>query len=180
METKKVTNAFIALMLVACSAAWADCDEDCQKQKAEEKHAIKFASYLTWDFCEDTRDEFITSSISSLEKYSTENFDARYKGGMKNIKKYIENRVDWLKECNQYLSFTGKGHIFDDKKTTDAIFDSLVSVTKELDGLIKGATYSSDSGSDTQTVIQERFEELFGKVDQHKTLMHLKGRYVNR
>ena len=174
----KATTVFAILMLIAYSAT--GCDEACQKQKAEAKNNVKFASYLSWGFCESTRDDFITTSMNSLEKYSTENFDARYKGGMRNIKKYIETRIDWLKECNQYLSLTGKGHIFDDKKTTDAIFKSLSSVTKELEGLISGASYSSDTGSDTKTIMQEKFGDLFAKVDQHKTLMHLKGRIVNR
>jgi len=174
----KATTIFLVSMLLAFSAH--ACDEACAKEKAERANNIKFASYLNWGFCEDTRMDFMTNSMQSLQKYSGEHFNTRYKGGMRNIKKYVETRIDWLKECNDYMSLTGKGPLFDDERTTQAIFASMHSIVKELNQLISQVGYDGENGVDSSTVIRERFSDLFVRVDNHKSLMHLKGRYVTR
>lgn len=165
--------------LVVASAA-NGCDEQCLREAAESKNNVEFPTYLTWKYCDDIRMDFMTSSMTSLEKYRSDHFDTRYKGGMRNIKSYIEQRKEWLQECDTYLQFTRKSRIFEDDKTTDSIFAAMDKVTKELDDLIAGVTYSSALGQDSQSVINERFDLLFKEVDDHKTLMHLKGRYVTR
>ncbi|WP_075185299.1 hypothetical protein [Teredinibacter haidensis] len=168
------------LVLITIANAAVGCDEQCLKEKAEVKANISFPTYLTWKHCDDTIVDFMSSSMDSLDKYRNQHFDTRYKGGMRNIKHYIVQRKEWLQECDNYLQLTGKGRIFDNKKTTNQIFASMDAVTKELDDLISGVTYSSEMGQDSSSIINERFEKLLINVDEHKTLMHLKGRYVTR
>lgn len=173
------TKIIITLVTLIASSAYG-CDEACKKAEAESKHKIEFPGYLSWKFCDETRIDFITSDMGSLENYSSKHFDTRYKGGMRNIKKFLEQRISWLQECNQYMSMTGKGHIFENAKTTKAIFASMKAVSKELGDLINGVTYSSELGDGTSAVMKEKFEKLITKVDDHKNLMALRGDLVYR
>lgn len=166
-------------LLVGSSAAFG-CDEKCKKEEAQATHNVSFPGYLSWGFCEDTRMQFMASAIPSLEKYRDGEIDTRYKGPLKNIKSFVNQRKDWLAECDEYLKLTGKGRIFDDSKTTGQIFAAMDSVTKELDALIAGATYSNEYGDDSAEQVRSRFDSLLKLVDDHKTLMHLKGKYVSR
>lgn len=173
--------AMISTILLTVSASAANgCDEQCLKEKAEASNKVSFAGYLSWKYCDDTRMDFMTSSVSSLENYRSKHFDMRYKGGIKNIKNYLVQRKEWLQECDEYIQLTGKGRIFEDAKTTKKVFTAIDEVTKELSDLIAGITYSSEFGQDSSTVMNEKFDSLFKTVEDHKTLMHLKGRYVTR
>ncbi len=170
---------FTILALTIGSSAYS-CDEKCKKEQAQTTHNIKFPGYLTWNFCEDTRSQFFTSAVPSLEKYRDGKIDTRYKGPLRNIKSFVSQRKEWLAECDQYLKYTGKGRIFDDDATTTKIFNAMDSVSKELGALIAGVTYSSEIGEDSASEIRYRFDDLLKRVDDHKSLMHLKGRYVVR
>ncbi|TVZ39596.1 hypothetical protein P886_4001 [Alteromonadaceae bacterium 2753L.S.0a.02] len=172
--------AMLSLLALVLGSPAQGCDEQCKKENAERTTGEKFHSYLSWKFCEDTRMDFITSSMRSLDTYRSKHFDTRYKGGMRNIKNYVEQRKEWLIECDNYLQLTKKERVFDDEKTTKAIFKAMDDVTHELDDLIAGVTYSSSLGQDSAEVINEKFDVLLKRVDDHKTLMHLKGRYVTR
>jgi len=176
---KKLATICTFLLVVVASAAYG-CDEQCLKEKAETKNNVTFPGYLTWKHCDDTRMDFMTSSMSSLDNYRSKHFNTRYKGGMRNIKNYIVQRKEWLKECDSYLYMTGKGRVFENTKTTRQVFRAMDAVIKELDDLLAGITYSSSAGEESQAIIDERFDRLLKVVDDHKTLMHLKGRYVNR
>lgn len=173
--------AMISTLLFAVLASAANgCDEQCLREKAEASKNTTFPSYLTWEYCEDTRMNFMTTAMSSLQKYSSDNFDTRYTGGMRNIKNYLLTRKSWLQECDTYMSATGKDRIFYDRKTTRDIFAKIDAVAKELDDLIAGVTYSGDMGENTTDIANEKFNNLFKAVDDHKNLMLLKGRYVIR
>lgn len=177
-------KAIAALLAIACAALSSTvtfaCDEQCLRETAEKKHEVEFPSYLSWSYCDDIRMDFMTSSIRSLENYKSSHFDMRYKGGMRNIVKFIEQRQEWLKECDQYLTYTGKDRIFDDEATTERLFSAMDRVKKELTDLANGVVYSAAMGQQPDTIIHDRFDELFTIVDDHKTLMHLKGKYVFR
>jgi len=177
MKTVTVICSF--LLMVTASAVYG-CDESCLKEKAEAANKIQFPGYLSWEYCEDIRMDFITASMTSLDNYKSEHFDTRYKGGMRNIKNYIIQRKAWLEECDQYMQLTKNEPIFDDEKTTKQIFAAMDSITTELDDLLAGVTYSADVGQDSTAVAVERFDKLLKMVDEHKYLMHLKGRYVTR
>lgn len=156
------------------------CDEKCQKEKAEQEHNIKFPGYVNVAYCDDIRMEFMTTTLGSVGNYVENNFDMRYKGGLRNTRNFLAERKEWLQECDQYLQLTGKGHIFETEKTTKQIYASIDTLVKEFDDLLGGVTYSSTAGEDSGTILQEKYTKLFKTVDNHKTLMHLKGKYVVR
>lgn len=176
---KKLASILMILASVAMSGAYG-CDEQCLREQAETLHNKEFPSYLTWAYCDDIRMEFMTSSMRSLENYKDKNLDPKFKGPLRNTKSYIDQRKEWLQECDQYLTMTKKKRIFEDDKSTEEIFGAIDSVTKELSGLIAGVRYDSSAGDDASAVTRDKFDRLFKTVDDHKTLMHLKGKYVFR
>jgi len=176
----KKLMAITTLLLAIFTTATNACDEQCMRDKAEATNKTTFPSYLTWQYCEDTRMDFITNSMESIQRYSSENFDVRYRGGMRTIKHYLEQRKAWLQECDGYMRMTGQTPIFFDNKTTRQIFAKIDSVTKELELLLSGVTYSGDTGEITTAVATDKFNGLIKAVDDHKNLMLLKGRYVIR
>ena len=176
----KIIATLLVLLMVPLASDVYGCDEACLKAKAEAARNIKYPTYMSWKFCDDTRQDFMTTAMRSIQSYKEKHFDTRYKGGMRNIKNYIEQRKKWLVECDSYLYSTKKARVFEDNKTTWKIFHAIDSTTKELTALINGVTYSSASGADSNSVMIERFDELLTAVENHHTLMHLKGRYVYR
>jgi hypothetical protein len=176
---KKLASIIAILASTLMSGAYG-CDEQCLKEQAETLNNKEFPSYLTWAYCDDIRMEFMTTTMRSLESYKEKNLNPKFKGGLRNTKNFIDQRKEWLQECDQYLSMTKKKRIFEDDKATDEIFGAMDSVTKELAGLIAGVRYDSAVGDDSSTVTRDKFDRLFKTVDDHKTLMHLKGKYVFR
>ncbi|ACR13384.1 hypothetical protein [Teredinibacter turnerae] len=168
--------AIIICSLIPFVSFAESCNEQCKREKAEAKRTEKFPSYLSWKFCEDTRFDFMTTAVASLDKYRTHHFDTRYKGGMRNIKGFVEQRKEWLQECDDYLASTRDERIFEDEKTTNAIFSAMDDISTEMNELLAGAQNTQDSSQ----VINSRFETLLKRVDDHKTLMLLKGRFVTR
>ena len=178
-----VTTAVGGLLALALAMATgaSSCDEACVKSKAEQALGKSFPSYLTWQSCDDTREQFMTSAMRSLQSYRDEHFDVRKKRGMANIKNFLDQRREWLAECDDYYRHTQRGRIFEDDATTDKVFAAIEGVSRELSDLINGVTYSIGTpGDDPNSVIMGRFDTLLNTVDDHRTLMHLKGRYVYR
>jgi hypothetical protein len=167
---------FTVLLVLAFPAL--GCDEACQRDRASVTHNVEFPGYLSWKFCEDTRMAFVESDISSLEKYRRDRLDTKYKGSMRNIKNFIEQRKSWLAECDDYMNKTNRGRIFKDDATTLQLFAALDSVSGELDKVIKGVTYVSSGDQDENAIIGSRFDQLFKLVDDHKAVMMLKGQFV--
>lgn len=174
------TITAIAWAAILSTAAYACDDEQCRKEAAEAEMDTKFPSYLSWNYCDDIRMDFMTSSIRSLENYHNNHFDMRYRGGMRNIVKFIEQREEWLDECDNYLAATGKPTIFEDEVTTAKVKRAMSRVKQELNDLSRGVTYSASKDQSPKEVINDRFDDLFQVVEDHKTLMHLKGKYVFR
>lgn len=178
-------KAIAAIFAVACAAmssmaTYACEDEQCRREAAEKELNIEFPGYLSWSYCDDIRMDFMTSSVRSLENYQANHFDPRYKGGMRNIVTFIEQRQEWLNECDQYLTSTGKNPIFEDDATTAKVLEAMDGIKKELNDLARGVTYSRSLDQREDAVANERFDEFFQIVEDHKTLMHLKGKYVYR
>lgn len=165
--------------LFALSSPALSCDEACQKEKASAKHNIEFPGYLSWKFCEDTKSSFMEGDISSLENYKNKRLNVQHRNRMKNIKSFIEQRKDWLLECDQYFDLTNHGRIFTDVKTTESIFSAMDVVTKELEALIGGVTYVAEGvEQDENQIIASKFDQLFKLVDAHKTQTMLKSQFV--
>ena len=142
--------------------------------------ADNFPSYLTDKYCSDIKVDFMTSSIKSLQRYRDKQLPSQHRGGMNNIRKFLEQREDWMKECDNYLAQTSKDRLFKDAKTTSEIFTAIDSVTTELQSLITGVTYSVDAGGSPTDVAAQKFDHLFKLVEDHQTLMLMKGQVVYR
>ena len=166
-----------SLLFFGTNTAFA-CDEACQRETAETQHSVTFPSYLTWEYCDSLKIDFMTIDVRSLESYSTKHFDTKYKGPIKNTIKFLDQRKEWLQECDNYLSLTHRDRIFYDDATTQVVFNQIDKVKKELTSILGGVTYSSSSGDETKLIVSEKFDTLFRSIDDHKNLMHLKGKYV--
>ena len=170
---------FFSLLCIA-TTSFACEDEACRKQVAETQRGEKFPSYLSSKYCGDIAMEFMTTTIKSLQSYRQKQLASKHRGGMNNTSRFIEQRKEWLEECDEYLSMTSKNRLFKDAKTTNRILKTMDSVSKELKALVKGVTYTNESGDDTVAVAGEKFDQLFSLVEQHKTKLLLKGQYVIR
>ena len=174
---KKIICLFLLFGLVPQTLA---CDEECRKQLAEAKHNIDFPGYLTRKYCNDIAIEFMTTSIKSLQSYRFKHLESKHRGGMRNTNRFIKQRQEWLLECDQYLKYTDYGRLFRNAQTTDRIFAAMASVSKELASLVEGATYTDELGDASTQVAAEKFDLLFKLVDNHKTLMQIRGQFVTR
>ncbi len=163
MMTRHICAALFTL-LMACGASAED----------------KFPSYLTGKYCNDIKVDFMTNSIKSLQRYRDKQLASQHRGGMNNIRKFLEQREDWLQECDDYLASTSNHRLFKDENTTSKIFTAISSVTGELQSLITGVTYSVDPGQSATDVAGDKFDRLFKLVDDHQTLMLMKGQVVYR
>ena len=175
----KLASMMIVLASLMVSNAYG-CDEQCQREKAEKLNNVQYPSYLTWAYCDEIRMEFMTRTMRSLESYKDKNLNPKFKGPLRNTKAFINQRREWLQECDSYLSQTREKRIFEDDKSTKEIFAAIDAVNDELDNLIAGVRYDSSADGDSATETRKKFEQLFKTVDDHKTLMHLKGKYVFR
>ena len=173
----KTALSATVITLASISSLALACDEQCLKEKAEVANNVKFPSYLTAKYCEDTAMQFVSSTVKSLETYREEHMSLKYKKPMRNTKNFIAQRSQWLHECENYMTLTHKTHVFGTKEQTDAIFVAMNKIENEMQALINGVTYSSN---DQLLVLNTYFDTLFKQVDDHKTMMHLKGRYVAR
>ena len=183
---KKIIFAVALFILTAPSFA---CDETCKREQVEKKTGEKIASYLSWKFCDETKESFLTLAMPSLEKYNEQNNNGiaegtRRKAGMRNTRKYIDTQKDWLAECDHYLEVTQKGHIFKDEKTTKKIFTDMDNVSAELLAQMKGTSYTDGTtGLDTSNeVAAEKFDTLFTSIRMHVDKANLRGGdlYVTR
>ncbi|TQV67762.1 hypothetical protein FKG94_24845 [Exilibacterium tricleocarpae] len=156
------------------------CDEECRKQLAEAKYSVDFPGYLTRKYCNDIAGEFMTTSMKSLQSYRFKHLESKHRGGMRNTGRFIEQRKEWLAECDQYLKYTDYGRLFKDAETTDRIFAAMTSVSVELASLVEGATYTDEAGDASTQVAAEKFDLLFKLVDNHKTLLQIRGQFVTR
>ncbi len=166
----------LTLLLLLLSIPALACDESCLKAQASEK----FPSYLSWQYCDDLAGDFMTTSQKSLQGYRNTRLQQKSKRGMRNTRGFIEKRREWLRECDNYLVKTKHGRIFGDNTTTTNIFSAMDSIVRELDSLAKGVTYTLEPGQDSTAIAGEKFDNLFQLVDNHKTLLQLKGQFVQR
>lgn len=171
-------KAVFLLLAVIGSSAFA-CDEACKKAKAESEHGVNFASYLNADFCRTTRADFLLQDYRSLEKYRSAQLPGGHKGGMNNIRKLLDQRKEWLVECDDYLRLTDQGRVFRDKNTTDSIFASIDKVSKELNDLIYNGSKDVIVSNGIELVEQD-FDSMLGLLDKHRTDLQLRGQLVIR
>jgi hypothetical protein len=163
------------LLLVFISPLSLACDETCAREKAMAEHQVKFPSYLDSKYCRTTTVDFLTTARRSLQQYLDERLDTAHRGGMRNIRNFIEQRREWLQECDQYLNLTNQGRIFRTKETTDQIFSSINSLSEELDRLIKIRRTAEEDPLELTTGARQKFQILFKNMDDHRTDLQLRG-----
>lgn len=174
-------NKFKTVLLAClffCSPFSLACDDLCKKEAAEKKYNVNFSGYLTLKYCDDLVGEFMSTDINNIQNYSSKHFNTKYKGPVKNMIKFLEQRKAWLMECEVYTSLTYERPLFIKKETNDKIFAQMNSIIDELKAVVAGSTYSSDTGDGTVEVVQGKFESLYKIVDIHKSRQNLLGRYV--
>jgi len=175
---KKITAFLSLVMFTMLSSSAFSCDEKCLRDKAQASSKVTFPAYLTWKYCDGIAMDFMTSAMRSLNSYHTNNFNTKFKGPLKNTRNYLVQRTEWVKECDNYLKLTKNKRIFGDSKMTDSILASVKKVDEEFAALIEGASYSTEN--DAKEAMGSKIQALAKLVDDHKTIMHMKGRYVVR
>jgi len=183
---KKIITT-IALCILAIPAFASD--EANIKAEAELKTGQKLPGYLSWSYCDEIKQEFLTSSMRSLQKFNDKqlagnNANTRRDASLRNTQKYIEARKEWLYECDNYLQVTGKGRIFKDKKTTTKVFGNISSINDELIAQMKDEDHINPvtGEDDSAQAAAEKFEALFTSIQLHidKANLHGGGLYVTR
>lgn len=168
----------LSLIFFACTPAMA-CDENCKREAAMTEHGVKFPSYLTANYCQDTSIDFLLKARDSLQSYKNDNLPTGHKGGMRNISRFLQQRKQWLAECDNYLQLTAQGRVFRDEKTTQRIIEAIDAVSKELDKLIGTGTTIRLPESQVAGASQ-RLDLLFNAIDSHRTDLQLRGQLVIR
>lgn len=172
----RFASALIMLLLFSfvSSPSYA-CDEDCKRAQAEERLNIRYPSYLNKRYCRDVSSQFLTTAAKSLRRYRENQLSDLHRGGMYNTRKFLVQRKEWLKECDDYLQQVSRYRVFRNANTTKSIFAAIDNVNSVLAALVNGATYVSDEGYDSLTAISERFDHLLSTMENHKTQMQLAG-----
>ena len=168
----------VALLVLSVPAFSACDDEACLRDRASVTNNVEFPGYLNWKFCEDTKNSFMQADVRSLESYRSKRLNIEHRNRMKNIKQFVEQRKEWLQECDNYMEMTDHGRIFRDETTTEKIFAAMDDVANELGTILKGVTYVNEEGQIDNSVIGKKFDDFFQLVDDHRTVMMLKGQFV--
>ncbi|WP_299772624.1 hypothetical protein [uncultured Pseudoteredinibacter sp.] len=171
----RITCALMFMLLNLGSPLAYACDESCKRAQAEERLKIKYPSYLNKRYCRDVSGQFLTTAAKSLQRYRENQLSDLHRGGMYNTRKFLVQRKEWLKECDDYLQQVSRYRVFRNDKTTKDIFSAIDKVNTILAALVNGATYVSDEGYDSLTAVSERFDNLLKLMDNHKTQMQLAG-----
>jgi len=166
------------LFLFACLPATA-CDEECKRAQAEEEHDVDFPGYLNASYCQDTSIAFLLKARKSLGEYRQGQLKTGHRGGMRNIRNYLEQRKKWLMECDNYLLLTDQGRVFTDKETTEAVFAATDQAIEQLEKLMN-STNRVHVSEDLAETAGQRLDRLFSVVDNHRTELQLKGQLVIR
>ncbi|MFA0810130.1 hypothetical protein [Microbulbifer epialgicus] len=135
-------------------------------------------SYLTEKYCSSVVEQFVDSGMRSLDKYINEHFNPEYKGGIRNTIRFLEQRLEWLSECNNYLKDTAQTYVFHSEDDTQSIFSAITELTRELQHVRSGVEYRDDAGNNNPApYVKRRFEALAQLVDRHHTRMLMKKQF---
>ncbi|KUJ80219.1 hypothetical protein AWR36_014505 [Microbulbifer flavimaris] len=135
-------------------------------------------SYLTPAYCDGLVEQFVDSGMRSLGTYVNEHFNPEYRGGIRNTIHFLDQRIEWLNECNDYLLDTNKSTVFYSEKLTRDIFAAIQALSRELQHVRQGVEYPDDTGANNPApFIKERYVELAELVDQHHTRMLMKKQF---
>lgn len=139
------------------------------------EHNVTFPSYLNANYCRTTSVDFLIGARRSLQSYYNDRLNSAHRGGARNIRNFLEQRKEWLQECDKYLTLTQQGHVFRTKETSGAIFAAITSLSNELEQLISIRRTANEDGYLLTTDARARFNELFKLMDDHRTDLQLRG-----
>jgi len=176
---KNLLLPLVMLLLASASIQVNACDEDCKREQAMEQHNVVFPSYLNAKFCQTTSVDFLLRDYASLEKYRTERLPTGHKGGMNNIRKMLDQRKEWLTECDNYLRLTDQGRVFYNDETTKIVFAAIDKVSTELNSLVYNGSQEVivSNGLDGA---EYNFDNMLKVIEQHRTNLQLRGQLVIR
>ncbi|WP_237068276.1 hypothetical protein [Microbulbifer guangxiensis] len=141
-------------------------------------NAKTHASYLTPAYCEGLVEQFVDSGMRSLGTYVNEHFNPEYRGGIRNTIHFLDQRSEWLSECNDFLRDTNSSTVFYSEQLTQDIFAAIASLSRELQHVRQGVEYPDDTGANNPApFIKERYTELAKLVDQHHTRVLMKKQF---
>jgi hypothetical protein len=176
----KTLFLLLALVLTTGIASQATaCDEDCKRERAMEQHNVEFPSYLNAKFCETTSVDFLLRDYKSFDKYRNNRLMTGHKGGLNNIRKMLDQRKEWLTECDDYLRLTEQGRVFYNAQTTKTIFAAMDKLSEQLNSLVYNGSKDVivTNGLD---IAEQDFDNLLRLLDQHKTDLQLRGKLIIR
>lgn len=169
---KKILLTITLLALTQFSLA---CDEACKKAKAESANNLKFATYLTAKYCQQTSNDFLIQGKKSLQTYREKQLPTAHRGGAKNIRNFVLQRKDWLLECDKYLQLTEQGRVFRDKESTDKILGAMTATADELEKIMKRPKNDAEVLDLVTAPAGQKFDELFKLVDGHYLELQRRG-----
>ncbi|QEY15726.1 hypothetical protein D0C16_06935 [Cellvibrio sp. KY-GH-1] len=169
---KKILLTITLLTLSQFSLA---CDEACKKTKAETANNLKFATYLTAKYCQQTSNDFLIQGKKSLQTYREKQLPTAHRGGAKNIRNFVLQRKDWLLECDKYLQLTEQGRVFRDKESTDKILGAMTATADELEKIMKRPKNDAEVLDLITAPAGQKFDELFKLVDGHYLELQRRG-----
>lgn len=168
-------KVFLLLHLVLIAPLAFACNETCMRDKAMAEHNVKFPEYLDSKYCKTTTVDFLVNSRKSLQKYRDERLGTGHRGGIRNIRNFIEQRKEWLQECDNYLGLTKQGRVFRTEATTDSIFSAMTSLSAELNSLVFRPKNAAEDTVQITELAGQKFELMFKLMDDHRTDLQLRG-----
>lgn len=170
-----MNKLFIAIALLALTQLGHACDEACKRANVESAKGIKFPTYLNMKYCQSTVNDFLLNTRKSLQTYRDKQLITAHRGGAKNIRNFIMQRHDWLRECDGYMEQLEIGNVFRQKDTTENIFKSMTNTSEEL---YKVMMRPKNPNEDVTMVIapaEVRFDEMFQLLDEHFIELQKRG-----
>jgi hypothetical protein len=163
------------LVLMCLAQASFGCDEACKRAQAETTNNIKFASYLDTKYCKSTAQDFILRGSKSLKTYRDKQLATAHRGGAKNIRNFINQRIEWLQECDNYLKLTDQGRVFRDKETSEKILKGMDGVAEELKKMMLRPAVAGEDLEKVSAPAAAKFDQLFKMVDDHYLELQRRG-----
>ena len=163
------------LYLVLFSSMTLACDETCMRDKAMAEKNVRYPEYLTVQYCRTTKIDFLVNARKSLDKYRNERLASGHRGGIRNIRNFIEQRKEWLMECDSYMDSVKQGRIFQNKATTDSIFEAITALSNELNALVYRPRNAAENTTEITASAAQKFDLMFRLLDNHRTDLQLRG-----
>jgi hypothetical protein len=170
-----MNKLLLAVALLALAQVGFACDEACKRANVESAKSIKFASYLNLKYCQSTANDFLLNARRSLQIYRDKQLSTAHRGGAKNIRNFILQRHDWLRECDNYMEQLDMGNVFRQKDTTENIFKAMNNTAEELYKIMMRKKNTTEDLDMVAAPAGLRFDEMFQLIDEHFIELQKRG-----